>query len=108
MSATTAIPQTLVEYVISRIPEGRTDFRTLFKTQCNQIENSRDFLNFLAQWSAREDPDVNIYRDSWFGVVQQFRGLLQNSENEYINSRSATWFDGSSLRSFLEAICENY
>jgi hypothetical protein len=99
---------TLADYVISRIPVGRTDFLTPFMEQYNQIENSQDLLNFLAQWAARDDADVNIYRNSWFGVVQQFRGLLENGDNAYINERSAFWFDGSSLRAFLLEICENY
>ena len=100
--------QTLVDFVIEHTNIHHSEFYTEFCNNSHDIKTSADFLEFLAWWSARNEFRVNYLKNSWFGVVQQFRGLLTQEESDYIDTRSAAWFDGSSLRELLQLVCSLY
>ena len=74
----------------------------------HNILDSSDFLEFLAWWYSRNDFRTNIIKNSSFGVVQQFQGVLSEEESNYIDERSASWYGGISLRMFLRHLIERF
>ena len=75
---------------------------------CGQIRDSSDFLEFLAWWSSRNEFRNHCFKNSYFGVIQQFRGLLTPQESDYVDERPAKWFGGISLRMFLRHVIERF
>lgn len=82
----------------------------LYVASCRKnILNSSDFLEFLAWWFSRDDFRNNAYLNSSFGVVQRFRGLLSNQEDEYVGIRyNPRWFNGVPLKTFLLQIVKRF
>jgi hypothetical protein len=94
----------LIEFVLAEFDTHNEEFvKGLFFRQ--DIDNFDKFLEHLAEWACRDDPDMNIYKNSWYGVVQQYRGLLSELDSDYIDERSADWFGGKvQLRTVLDAV----
>ncbi len=83
----------LVVFVITNYKIPNEEFLRAFLFRSN-INTFDEFCELLAWWACRNDPEMNIYKNSWFGVVQQYRNLLSEDDSWYIDFRSAYWFDG--------------
>lgn len=106
-------PQTvsIVDYILAVYPSSNGVFTEALQLAdaAGDILTYTDVLDFLAWWAFRDDFRMNIFKDSWFGVVQQYRGLLNAEESEYINHRSAGWVGSLvSLRTVLNDLRRNF
>ncbi len=71
------------------------------------LVSSKDFLEFIAWTYEATDFKMNYLRDSSYGVVQQYRGLLDQEGINYVEQRSASWY-GIDLRKLLSDICVRF
>lgn len=100
----------IFRFVVNYSPINDPEFVQALEwaSESRDILDSSDFLEFLAWWFSRNEFRNNISKNSLFGVIQQFRGLLSQEESDYIDGRSATWFGGVSLRMFLRHVIERF
>jgi len=100
----------IFRFVINYSHINNPEFIEAFQwaSELHEILDSRDFLEFLAWWMSRNDFRNNCFKNSSFGVVQQFLGVLSEDESNYVNERSASWYGGVSLRLFLRHVTERF
>jgi hypothetical protein len=105
-----SVKMAIFHYVISYSYIDNYEFVAALEwaSENNDILDSRDFLEFLAWWMSRNDFRNNFLKNSAFGIVQQFQGVLSEEASNYIDDRRAYWYEGIPLRMFLRQIVENF
>ncbi len=99
----------IVSYVLANYNTPDEEFVEHLSFSSDSINTFSDFLEFLAWWACRDDFRLNILKDSWFGVVQQYRGLLTQEESDYVDERSAGWIGGEyQLRHVLNDVRDRF
>ena len=99
-----AIPRdnSLASWVVDYAPIDDPMFLENILFYKDTFHTARDFMEFLLKWESRDEFHQNFLKNSYFGIIQQHLGVLDNEANGYINSRSGYWYNRIPLRVFLE------
>jgi hypothetical protein len=105
-----SVEMAIFRFVVNYVHIDNREFieSLYWASTCHEIIDSKDFLEFMVWWFSRNDFRNNIMKDSAFGVIQQFQGVLSPEESDYIDGRSASWYGGISLRLFLRHVTERF
>ena len=67
-----------------------------------ELITANDFLKFLLWWESRKYYGQTYLNNSYLGIIQQYLGMLNRLESEYIDTRSSFWQGRIPLRRFLD------
>jgi hypothetical protein len=74
----------------------------------DELITANDFLKFLLWWESCKYYGQNYLNNSYFGIIQQYLGMLNRLESEHIDTRSAFWQGRVPLRTFLDDLIEQF
>ncbi len=99
--------ESIVSYVLRKYPTTVPALVDALSNADYDIITFADFLEFLAWWGSRDDFRMNAFKSPFFGVVQQYRGLLTMNERDYVKIKEAYWptlYGEVRLRNFLNDV----
>jgi len=99
-------------YVLTKYETADRELvRYLMKNDEN-IRTYKDFAFFLALYTSRDEPNMNVLKSSTWAVCQEFLGNLSGDYLDYSQSRGGSWSftDGEnvSVRQVLTDLRETY
>jgi hypothetical protein len=98
----------LVSWVIKYAPILDKQFLGAIIDYQDEINTSTDFLEFILWWESRKTFRLNYMKSSYFGLIQQYLGLLNEFESGYIDERMVYWQKDVPFRQFLDHLISNF
>jgi hypothetical protein len=98
----------LVAWVIKYAPILDKQFLGAIIDYQDEINTSKDFLEFILWWESRKFFRMNYMKSSYFGLIQQYLGMLNEFESEYIDERMVYWQKDVPFRQFLDDLISNF
>ena len=98
----------LVGWVIRYAPIPDKEFLDAIIDYQDQIITSKDFHEFILWCESRKFFRQNYMKSSYFGLIQQYLGLLTEYQSQYIDKRSVYWQRGITMRQFLDDLISNF